>query len=288
LFIRYAQVEIPSIVIAAGRLLIATLVLAPLALKNGVKEFRLITRSAWFLLLLSGTLLGLHFATWITSLEYTSIASSVVLVTTAPLWVALFSPLLLKEKVTTRVLIGLVISLIGSFIVGASSTCEIVSRSLTCSGLGDLVNRNYLTGNLLALMGAFFSAGYLMAGRRVRNSVNLPLYTFIVYGTAALILCAMVWISGARIVGYSAQAYTWIIALALIPQVIGHSAFNWALKYLPASYVSIALLGEPIGTVLLAYVFLSEAPTTPEIIGGVLILAGIVVSTQLNLARRDR
>ncbi len=287
LFIRFAQVEVPSIVIAAGRLTIATLVLAPFALKKGAGEFKQISRSDWLILALAGSLLGFHFATWITSLEYTSVASSVVLVTTAPLWVALFSPLLLKEKITTRVVIGLVISVCGSFIVGVSSSCEIIDHSLSCRGLGDLLNRNYLLGNILALAGAFFSAGYLMAGRRVRNAVSLPVYTFSVYGIAALILCLMVAISGARISGYSSFSYLWIIVLALIPQVIGHSAFNWALKYLPASYVSIALLGEPIGTVLLAYLFLKEAPTTAEMFGGILILTGIIVSTQLAQIRRN-
>ena len=280
IFIRFAQEEVPSLVIAAGRLVLSTLVMLPFAIAAWRRTPTIFTRKTILFLILSGTFLGLHFATWITSLEYTSVASSVVLVTTAPLWVALFSPLVLKEQLTKQVIIGLGVALCGGIIVGISSNCTTTGGSLACSGLQELLGGENSFGNLLAFAGALLSAGYLMAGRKVRSTVALPVYTVIVYGIAALILVVMVVIKGDRVTGYSPVSYLWILALALIPQSIGHTAFNWALKYLPAAYVSIALLGEPVGTVILAALFLRETPTLLELLGGLLILMGIAVATQ--------
>lgn len=232
------------------------------------------------LLVLAGVFLGSHFATWITSLEYTTVASSVVFVTTAPLWVALLSPIFLKEKLSGWTAVGLVISLLGSFIVGLSSTCTISDQRLVCSGFNNMFSGRYFIGNMLALAGAFLSGGYIMMGRKVRNSLSLPIYTAVVYGVASIVLILLVSLTGTRVTGFAPKSYLWIIALALIPQVIGHTAFNWALKYLSAAYVSIALLGEPVGTVILAALLLHELPTTLEILGGILILTGITVATQ--------
>jgi drug/metabolite transporter (DMT)-like permease len=138
-------------------------------------------------------------------------------------------------------------------------------------------------GNILALLGAFLSAGYLIVGRSTRNSLSLISYTFIVYSVAAIVLIILVIITGQKFTGFSSRTYLYIIALAVIPQLIGHSSFNWALKYLSAAVVSIALLGEPIGTVILSFIFLKESPTILEIVGGVLILCGIIISSRSRL-----
>lgn len=285
LFIRFAQVEIPSLVIAAGRLLIATLVITPFAFRSWKGQPPAMSGKTWGLLILAGVFLGLHFATWITSLEFTSVASSVVLVTTAPLWVVLLSPIFLKERITRWVIIGLVVALCGAVIVGIGGTCGFLEGQLTCQGLNHLWSRNNLTGNLLALMGALLSGSYLMVGRSVRNKLSLPIYTAIVYGIASIVLILLVLLNRSQVGGYSPSSYIWIVALALIPQVVGHSAFNWALKYLSAAYVSIALLGEPIGSVILAALFLKETPGILEIIGGVLILSGIFLATQRSMSK---
>jgi drug/metabolite transporter (DMT)-like permease len=285
LFIRFAQVEIPSLVIAAGRLLIATLVISPFAFRSWKGQPPVMCEKTWGLLILAGVFLGLHFATWITSLEFTSVASSVVLVTTAPLWVALLSPIFLKERITRWVIIGLVVALCGAVIVGIGGICGFLEGQLTCQGLNHLWSRNNLTGNLLALMGALLSGSYLMVGRSVRNKLSLPIYTAIVYGIASIVLILLVLLNRSQVGGYSPSSYIWIVALALIPQVVGHSAFNWALKYLSAAYVSIALLGEPIGSVILAALFLKETPGILEIIGGVLILSGIILATQRSMSK---
>jgi len=123
-----------------------------------------------------------------------------------------------------------------------------------------------------------------MIGRVSRGNLSLTAYTFVVYGVAALILVIMVAFTGQPLGGYSPATYGWIIALGLVPQLIGHSSFNWALKFLPATYVSIALLGEPVGTVILAAIFLTEIPAPLEVTGGLMILAGILIASQKRRA----
>jgi drug/metabolite transporter (DMT)-like permease len=287
IFIRFAQVEIPSLVIAAGRLTLATLVIAPFAVKRWVKDRVVLDRKTWGLLTVAGLFLGLHFVTWITSLEYTSIASSVVLVTTAPLWVAFLSPIFLKEKISQWVLIGLGIALSGAVIVGVGSSCMFSGGKLVCQGMEEWWSGRNFVGNILALMGAILSGAYLMVGRSVRNRLSLPIYTAIVYGIASIVLIILVILTGTPVGGYSSASYLWVAALALVPQVIGHTAFNWALKYLSATYVSIALLGEPIGTVILAALFLREKPAILEILGGVLILSGIILATRKSMSKAN-
>lgn len=287
IFIRFAQTEVPSSVIAAGRMTLATFVILPFAIKSWNDVKPKVSGKTWLLLILAGVFLGSHFATWITSLEYTTVASSVVFVTTAPLWVALLSPIFLKEKLTRWIAVGLIVSLLGSFIVGLSNNCTITNLGVTCSDINNLWSGRYFVGNLLALAGAFLSGGYIMVGRKVRNSLSLPIYTAVVYGVASIVLILLVVITGAKVTGFAPKSYVWIIALALIPQVIGHTAFNWALKYLSAAYVSIALLGEPVGTVILAALLLHEMPTALEILGGIFILIGISVATQ-RIRRKKR
>jgi len=287
IFIRFAQVEMPSLVIAAGRLSLATLFILPFAVHSWKINKISLSRKTLGLLILSGIFLGLHFITWVTSLEFTSVASSVVLVTTAPLWVALLSPIFLKEKITKWALVGLGVALIGAIMVGMGGSCRVISGQLICSGFESFIEGEHITGNLLALLGAIFSGAYLMVGRSVRNRLSLAVYTTIVYGVASIVLIMLVIFSGAKVTGYSSNMYWWVLGMALIPQVIGHTTFNWALKYLSAAYVSIALLGEPIGAVILAALLLKEKPGILEIIGGILILLGIILATQRALYKKS-
>ena len=284
LLIRFAQREAPSLVIACFRMTIAALILCPFCVKRFCVEMKTISRKTLLLLVLSGTFLAFHFAFWITSLEYTSVASSVVLVTTAPLWVALFSPLFLNDKLNKWIVLGLAVSLIGSIIVGLSSGCTIAGNGINCENLNLAFHGRAFWGDIMALAGAFLSGGYLMVGRKIRGKVSLSSYIFGVYSVAAIILLIIVWITGEKLTGYSTQTYVWLVGLALIPQIIGHSVFNWALKYLSAAYVSIALLGEPIGTVLLTMIFLKESPAILELVGGILILVGILLATRSQKA----
>jgi drug/metabolite transporter (DMT)-like permease len=267
-------------VIAAFRMAFASLALAPLALTRHRADLKKLTRTEWFLALLAGLFLALHFALWISSLEYTSVASSVVLVTTTPLWVALAAPFALKESIGRSVLIGMVLALAGGIIVGLSDTCQLGQAGLLCLSLNVLFKGQALLGNFLALAGAWMAAGYLLIGRRVRAKLPLIPYIFIVYSMAAAALIVMMLVAGQSLFGYQPLTYLWLLALALIPQLLGHSTFNWALRYLPASFIAVSLLGEPVGSTILAYFLLKETPGLLKLIGAFLILAGIYADSQ--------
>jgi len=280
IFIRFAQVYVPSIVIAVYRLFLAALLLAPIVFFRYRAELRLHHRSDYILSLLSGLFLALHFAAWITSLEYTTVASSVVLVATTPIWVALLSPVTLKEPITRSILFGMALVIVGSLVVGLSDTCMLDAGKLVCPSLYDFIKGNSLLGDFLALLGAWMAAGYLLIGRKLRSHMPLVPYVFLVYGLAALILIIIMLLMGYSPWGYPPQAYLWLIMLAIVPQLLGHSTFNWALGLLPAAFVAITLMGEPIGSTILAYIILDETPAAPEIFGAILILIGIYVASR--------
>jgi len=273
ILIRNAQTEAPSLVIASYRLTIASLVVVPVALWRHQNDLRELRPTEWLLAAASGVFLALHFAAWVTSLEYTSVTSSVVLDATSPLWVAVGSWLLLRERLARAVVCGLIVAVTGSLVIG----------------LGDMIQgarSASLLGNSLALVGALMVTGYWLIGRRVRGSLSLAPYVAIVYSMAAVVLLIMV--GGARqsLTGYDTITYVWLVLLALVPQLVGHSSFNWALARLPAVSVAVATLGEPIGATVLAYFLLGETPTTIRMLGAALVLAGIAVtmSRQPNAA----
>jgi drug/metabolite transporter (DMT)-like permease len=265
ILIRNAQTTAPSLVIASYRMTIASLVVVPVALWRHQNDFRKLRKTEWLLAAASGVFLALHFAAWVTSLEYTSVTSSVVLDATSPLWVAIGSWLLLRERLTRAVIFGLIVAVAGSLVIGFGDMMQ-GARGAS------------LLGNSLALVGALMVTGYWLIGRRVRGSLSLVPYVAIVYSMAAVVLLMMV--GGARqsLTGYDTITYVWLVLLALVPQVVGHSSFNWALARLPAVFVAVATLCEPIGATVLAYFLLGETPTTIRMFGAALVLAGIAVT----------
>jgi drug/metabolite transporter (DMT)-like permease len=190
------------------------------------------------------------------------------------------SPITVKEPLTKVILIGMSLALVGVFFVGLSDICSIESGKLVCPSIGDFIRGSAFLGDLLALAGAWMAAGYLLIGRRLRGGIALIPYIFVVYGVAAAVLIILMIVSGQSPVGYPIQTYVWLILLALVPQLMGHSSFNWALGFLSAAFVSITLLGEPIGSAVLAYILLDETPTFLKIIGAILILAGIYIASR--------
>jgi drug/metabolite transporter (DMT)-like permease len=282
ILIRFAQTAgAPSLVIAAVRLTIATLVLTPIALLRHRDELKTLTRKDLILGVISGTLLAIHFATWISSLEYTSVASSVVFVSTGPLWVALLSPLFLNERLTRVAIVGLILALFGGIVIGLSDAC-VLQNGLQCPQLSQLMEGRAVWGNFLALCGALAVSGYLIIGRKVRVKMSLIPYIFLVYGISAIVLNLFMLASKQSPFGYSPSSYTWIFLLSVIPQLIGHSLFNWLLKYLSATLVAVTTLSEPIGSAILAYIFLKEAPASAVLIGGAFILIGIYLTSRQN------
>lgn len=262
IMIRTVQADgVPSLVIAAIRLSLATLALSiPAVIQRAWADYAKLTVWELGALLLSGVLLALHFATWVTSLSYTSVVSSVVLVTTTPLWLGLVSPLFLGERTSRLTWIGMAAAVIGGIVIG----------------IGDYGgSMGSLRGNALALTGALCMAGYLLIGRGVRSRMRFIPYVWFVYGFAAVILLGWVAVAKLPLAGHPAHAWLWMTALGLLPQLIGHTATNYAVRHISATFVGIATLGEPIGSGLLAIIFLGEWPTLQQLIGGVLILIGI-------------
>ncbi|HSR20082.1 MAG TPA: DMT family transporter [Anaerolineales bacterium] len=279
IFIRLAQAGAPSITIAALRLGIATACLAPIALSRHRRELRSLGRRELALAFVAGGFLAIHFATWITSLEYTTVASSVVLVSTGPLWVGLISPLLLQERMTPATIWGLALALLGGIVIALGGACTL-QTGLRCTPPNATAGALSLWGNFLALAGAWAVSGYLVIGRRLRPRLSLIPYVFLVYGCAACVLLSAAILSGAPIMSLSAQTYLWIALLALVPQLVGHSTYNWALRYLPAAVVAVTTLGEPIGSAMLAFIILNERPAAFVLAGAVLILAGIYLAAR--------
>src|SRR5574341_247327 len=266
ILVRWAQADnVPPIVIAAYRLMIATGVLTLPAVRQRVwKEYATLDIRKIGVLLFSGILLSLHFATWITSLAHTSVMSSVVLVTTTPLWIGLAAPLILGERTSRATWIAILVAIAGGVLVGIEGSAR-----------GRLVN----WGDTLALMGAVFGAGYFLIGRRIREQISLIAYVWLVYGVAGSLLLGWTAASNLRLFGYSPTALIWLVALGLIPQLIGHSAANYAIRQVSATLVGVATLGEPIGSTILAIVLLHEVPGVLQFAGGLLVLAGIGIAS---------
>lgn len=249
--------------ISAWRLALTAVVLIPLAAAKG-SVFRLPRRDV-LLSVLSGVALAFHFVLWITSLRYTSVASSVLFVTTHPIFVGLGAHFVLRERVGRGLAAGIGLAILGGVLIG----------------FGDVrLGGEALRGDLLALAGGFAVAVYFLIGRRVRRTVALLDYIAITYGTAAVLVLGAALVAGVPLAGFPSLTFLYLALLALGPQLIGHSTFNWALKHLPASKVSVMILAEPIGSTLLAIVFFAEAPTWPSTIGAVIILAGIYLSVR--------
>jgi len=259
--------DAPFLVIASYRLVIAAALLAPASVALSWSEIVTLLRRAPSLVLASGTFLSLHFALWIASLSYTTVASSVVLVTANPLFVALASYLFFGERLRRWTFAGIGISMVGAALIARSA--------LTVGG-------DALMGDALALAAALSMAAYLLIGRRLRPTTGLLPYSFVVFGVAAVILAASVCVMRLPVTGYDATTYAAMVLLALVPQLVGHMTLNWALRFVPATMVPVAILGEPVGASVLALLVLGEVPQLLEVVGGALVLSGIAIAYVLG------
>ena len=255
--------DAPALVTAAYRMGLAALILIPLAAWKAGDELRNLSVHDIKLAMLSGFFLALHFAAWISSLDYTAIANSVVLVNTIPLWVGLFTPLIAKDRIKGSTIISIIVSVVGAAIIG----------------FGDFATAGRaLWGDILAVCGAVCAAIYLLFGRNLRRKLSLLTYVAICYGSAAIILWLVVLFLNLPVTGYSTQTVAAFWAMALVSQLIGHSSYNWSLKWFSTSLVAVSLLGEPIGSTLLAYIIFDEGLTWLKLIGGLFILSAIYIA----------
>lgn len=268
IMIRFAQeAGAGSLGIAAGRLGLAALILTPLAWARAGAELRGLARRDLLLALGSGAFLAAHFASWISSLAYTSVASSAALVSTSPLWVGLASLLIFRERLGPAALAGILATLAGTALIGLSDSAGSAQPDPTL-------------GNALALLGAAAMTGYLLIGRDLRRRLSVLAYIYVVYSTAAAILAAWAVIAGQAPLGLPPYAYLLLLGLALGPQLLGHTAFNYALSTLSATFVAVAILGEPIGSALLALLIFGETFAPLQLAGFVLLLLGIYLASR--------
>jgi drug/metabolite transporter (DMT)-like permease len=263
--------DTPKLAIAFYRCALASAVLVPLAFARHRDELRRLTASQRRLAVFAGAFLAAHFATWIPSLTYTTVAASSVLVTTQPLWVALFGRAI-GERPDRRAFVGIGIALVGTLVIAGSD--------LGGSGRA-------LIGDGLALAGAIFGAAYVLSGRNLRREVSVVPYTAVVYGTAAVLLAAVLLVSGTPFAGYDPEVWLLFVLITVGPQFLGHTVFNYLLGHLEASVVAVAIMAEPVGATLLAVAILDEAPGLSAVLGGALILAGVYVAIATARSRPD-
>lgn len=254
----------PSGVTAFYRLAITAVVLLPFFLRSGHcrEEAGKLSRSQWLRILAAGVLLALHYLLWFESLGYTSIASSTVIVSLQPLFSIVLERVLLKSRFRPAALAGCAIALLGSAIIGFGD--------FRISGLS-------LWGDVLAFVAAGVIAGYYFLGQSIRREVSALTYSVLAYFTSAVVLLLYVLLRGEALTGYPAQTWLAFAGIALIATVGGQFVFNLLLKHLPASAVTMSILGEPIGTCILAYLFLQEGISVQQLVGIVTIIGGLSV-----------
>ncbi|MBZ5640072.1 MAG: DMT family transporter [Acidobacteriia bacterium] len=251
--------DAPSLGIAFYRLLFSVALLLPWALSRSAP----VSARTYGLAAAAGVLLALHFATWITSLRFTSIASSVVIVTTQPAFTAALGPYFLRERPGGRGIAAMVLALSGTAVLAG----------------GDLaVGGRALWGDLLALAGAVTASAYFMIGRRVRERIGFPRYLLLVNSVSAATLLGLAWAGGARLTGYPSATWGWLLLLAAGPHLTGHGLLNWSVRRLPAFTVNMAILGEPVLATVYAAVLFREIPGPAFYGGAILIVAGIVLA----------
>ncbi|MDX9884709.1 DMT family transporter [Thauera sp.] len=269
IFARFAQAEgVSSLAVATWRLGFAALIITPIAILQSRHELARLTRQQIGMTLAAGFFLALHFATWISSLEYTSVASSTALVTTNPLWIGLASFLIFRETPTRMMIGGIALSFAGSLFI-------FWSDSQTASA-----GSNPMLGNLLALIGSWCFSAYLLIGRRLRAGLGLPAYIWLAYGAAALFLFAASGAGGVELFTLSNTAWLVLLAMALGPQLLGHTAYNWSLRYVSATFVAVVTLGEPVGSALMAFIIFGEGFAPLQFVGFSLLLVGIYLAAK--------
>jgi drug/metabolite transporter (DMT)-like permease len=252
-----------SLFLAASRMILAAIILLP-TWKN-LKLDRTKT-NAYYYAIAAGLCLAIHFATWITSLAYTSIAASTVLVTTNPLWVGLFSWWWYREKLSLQASIGIGIALFGGVIIAIADSNTGGSYS------------NPILGDMLALIGAVMSSLYIIFGSQAqRRGLDTGGYIAIAYSTAALCLLPLPFLFGVSYFGYESKVYLYVLLMAVMSQVIGHTSLNWSVRWISPTVISLSLLFEPVVASLAGAVIFGEVPSINVLLGGCIILGGIGV-----------
>jgi drug/metabolite transporter (DMT)-like permease len=271
ILIRYAQgAGAPSLLIAAGRVTLATLMITPFVLRRYWSHVQRLAPADMRLAFAAGAFLALHFIAWVSSLEYTSVLISVVIVTTSPIWVALLEVLLLRTVLPRSVIVGLGIAIAGGLLISFAGDGTATAA---------LETQDDLLGAALALIGSLMVSVYFVIGRKLRATLPILPYIWLVYGFASLLMLPVLLLTQTPVIGYSLDAYVMLFLIALLPQLVGHSSLNYAVGHLPATLVSMATQLEPIGSAALAFLLFNEIPLPLQIAGSAVILAGVMLAS---------
>ncbi|WP_458415359.1 DMT family transporter [Schinkia sp. CFF1] len=257
----------PAAMIATYRLLFAVLLMTPFFSINYLKELRQIEKKDWLYSIVAGIFLAFHFIFWFESLNYTSVASSVVLVTLQPIFAFVGTYFFYKEKLSLGAFGSGILAIIGSFIISWGD--------FKVSGMA-------LWGDFLAVIAAIMVTAYFLFGQTVRKRLSLFTYTFVVYLISSITLMIYDLFLGYSFFSYSKQDWLVFLLLAIVPTLLGHSLFNWAIKWLSTSIISMTILFEPIGASILAYFILDEVPTASQWLGGLILLGGLFLFLWMN------
>ncbi|RST77692.1 DMT family transporter [Siminovitchia acidinfaciens] len=247
-------------IIAFYRMLFTVLIMAPVFIPNYAKELKRISKKDWLYSAVAGIFLAFHFILWFESLNYTSVASSTVLVTLQPLFAFFGTFIFFKEKFSFKAIASAIVAVIGSIIIS----------------WGDFwISGSALFGDMLALAACALITGYLLIGQTIRRRLSLMTYTFIVYLFSAIALLIYVLITQEALYPYPSSEWVYFLLLAILPNLLGHSVFNWALKWISTSVISMAILFEPVGATILAYIIIGEKVLMTQIIGGIIIILSV-------------
>mgnify|MGYP006424785469 CR=1 FL=1 len=253
-----------SLFIAASRLTIASLILIPFVQREASLS---ISRQAWLWAIAAGMTLSFHFATWITSLSFTSIAASTTIVTTNPIWVTLLSWFWFKEKPKALTVIGIGIALLGGFCIAVGDAGSLTGGS------------NPLLGDGLALLGAWSASLYLLLGKQAQASgLSVGHYSAIAYTTAALFLLPFPFFFGLKYWSYPSEIYTYLLGMAIFSQLLGHTSFNWAVRFISPTFVTLAILFEPVSASILGFFLFGEVPSLFVLMGAIVLLIGSAIA----------
>jgi drug/metabolite transporter (DMT)-like permease len=264
--------EAPSSVKALYRVVFMTALVAPVAVARDRKDLQRIGRLDTVVALATGAALAVHFAAWFESLEFTTVAASVTLVQTQPLFVAAGAALLLGERVTRMTVVGILVAVVG---VAVMSAGEAGSQAASAP----------LLGNTLAVAGAIAAAAYVLAGRSLRQRISLFPYVTVVYAACSVVLLGVVVAQGHDLLAYPLREWLLFLGMAVGPGLFGHTVVNWALEHLESSLVSVSLLGEPVGSTVLALWLLAEVPGPWTVVGGGVVLSGIYLVARARESR---
>ncbi|GGB55584.1 EamA family transporter [Virgibacillus dakarensis] len=262
----------PAAIIANYRLLFAVILMAPYVFLKHRHEFRLIEKKDWILSIVAGIFLAFHFILWFESLNYTSVASSVVLVTLQPIFAFIGTYFFFNERFSQGAVISMIIALLGSIIISWGD--------FRISGIA-------LFGDMLALLGAIAVTVYFLLGQNARRRLSLMPYTFVVYGISSLTLIIYNLLLANPFFGYPLENWWIFFALAIIPTFFGHTLFNWALRWLSTATISMGIVFEPIGASLLAYLILDEKVTPSQWLGGTIVIFGLFLFIMSTSRKRN-